>query len=99
MFPKEIQYVISNYQIFGVIPLDKTLHFLVGAIITVVLRWRKVSIQNTFIILAFIEITKEIIDSKTLQSSIHEEVMDFIATFIYPAILYCVIAFKKAKSK
>lgn len=87
MFPIHIQKIISTYQILGIIPLDKFLHFIVGMIVTLALKYTKFSFKTTFIIIFGLCVLKEIIDYGTLQSSILESIADTVVTFIYPLML------------
>src|SRR3989338_3376180 len=95
MFPRDIQKFISAYQIFGLIPLDKTLHFFIGMLITILMRLCNQNMKRVLGVLLVIVITKEIIDLNTLQSSILETFWDALVTFIYPVIILIVIEIKK----
>lgn len=95
IFPNAVQTVISTYKIGGIIPLDKTLHFTVGMLVTIILRIKKIHIKKIFIFLASIEFIKEIHDSFTLNSSFFEEFLDMFWTLAYPLLLLIVIKSKK----
>ena len=95
MFPRDIQKFISAYQIFGLIPLDKTLHLFIGMLITILMRLFNQNMKRVLGVLLVIVITKEIIDLNTLQSSILETFWDALVTFIYPVIILIVIEIKK----
>lgn len=95
MFPPEIQYVISNYQVFGLLPLDKILHFFIGAIITVALRILGINPTWTLIIVAIVAMIKEAIDSYTLNNSTTEHIVDILVSVLYPALLLGVSHLKR----
>jgi hypothetical protein len=87
MFPKHVQHFISNYQILGIIPLDKVLHVVIGAIITICLRAFKFRLRYVGLVLGGLCVVKEVIDLNTLNSSVIESIMDTLATFVYPVLL------------
>lgn len=95
MFPRHIQYLISNYNIFGFIPLDKTLHFVIGTLITIILRLFKIRMRFIFLFIIVIELIKEFIDYKTLNSTLSEQIIDALITLTYPIILILVIKLKE----
>ncbi len=88
MFPPEVQQIISNYLVFGFLPLDKLLHFLVGAILAAGLRLSGRTFRTTFILIGVIAVVKEVIDSFTLNSVLEEHCLDIIVTLIYPTVMY-----------
>lgn len=99
IFPKAVQTIISNYKIAGFIPLDKVLHFLVGMLVTIILRTKKVKISRIMILLITLEVIKEVHDSYTLNSSLLEEFLDFFCTLSYPLLLFIVIKSKQKLQK
>jgi hypothetical protein len=94
MFPPEIQKIISTYQIFGFIPLDKVLHVLVGMIITIVLRTFKLRMGLVFTIVFLLAVAKEINDTFVLNNTMEEHILDILVSIAYPLILWVAIIFK-----
>ncbi len=94
-FPPEIQRIISTYLVFGFIPLDKLLHFLVGAIVAIGLRLSGRSFRSVFIVVAILAIAKEVNDSFILNNSIIENGLDIIVTLAYPILIYGIDRIKK----
>lgn len=82
--------------IFGVIPLDKVLHFLIGMLITIVLRWRKVSINKILLLIFILELIKETHDSFVLNNTMEEHILDALVTFLYPALIWVIIKIKSS---
>lgn len=99
MFSPEIQHIISNYQILGVIPLDKALHFIVGAVLTIILRWMRVSMRTVFIVIGVIAVGKEVNDYFVLNNSYGEQILDIGVTFIYPMLIWGVLKLNKATGR
>jgi hypothetical protein len=95
MFPPEIQKIISTYQIFGFIPLDKVLHVLVGMIITIVLRTFKLRMGLVFTIVFLLAVAKEINDTFVLNNTMEEHILDILVSIAYPLILWVAIIFKE----
>ena len=95
LFPKDIQKVISTYKIFDFIPLDKTLHVIVGMIVTISMRSFGLKMRWIFLCLVILEIIKESIDNTAMTATTEEHLLDVLATVIYPLILLIVIAVKK----
>jgi hypothetical protein len=95
MFPPEIQKIISTYQIFGFIPLDKVLHVLVGMIITIVLRTFKIRMGLVFTIVFLLAVAKEINDTFVLNNTMEEHILDILVSIAYPLILWVAIIFKE----
>ncbi len=87
MFPAKVQFLISNYLIFGLIPLDRTLHFVVGMIISIIMREKKQSFKKIFIVIGVLELIKEVIDIRTLNHKFTDTIWDAAVTFAYPLIL------------
>lgn len=87
MFPAELQYLISNYLIFGFLPLDKVLHVVAGAVLTILLRLFGLKLGKIFLIIGVIAAAKEYHDSFVLNNSPLEHLVDFLVTFLYPALL------------
>lgn len=98
-FPTQIQSIISSYKILGFVPLDKTLHFIVGMIITIIMRKFKVRMLFIFLILAAVELFKEFNDYYVLNSTLAEQIIDALATFIYPIMIMIIIKLKARNDK
>lgn len=98
MFPAKIQYLISNYQVFGVLPLDKILHFFIGAILTVGLRLMGVKPSWTLFFVTMIAVVKEVIDSYTINNSNLEHFVDILVSILYPLLLLGVARLKQHSS-
>lgn len=96
MFPRDIQFIISNYLILDFIPLDKFLHFIVGIIITLLVRMAGFRIRYSFLLILITCVVKEVIDIKTLDSKLSESILDTVVTFFYPVL---VLSVKKIKEK
>lgn len=92
----KIQGFISTYQIFGLIPLDLTLHFIIGMLWTIIGLKRNISFGKLAIGLALIALGKEANDYffhyKTHWS---EYASDFAVTMLYLVIVYLVRKTKK----
>lgn len=99
MFPQNVQKIISSYQILGIIPLDKVLHFIVGMILTIVMRKMNFRFRWVFGILVMLEAVKEFIDSYAYSSTLEEHLLDALATLSYPTIILIVIYIKKKTSQ
>ncbi|GEM_PF-6611121 len=99
MFPAHIQYFMSTYLVFGIFPLDKVLHLLVGMFITIVMRLFKFRMRMIFLIIAVVALIKEAIDSRIMTNTIEENILDAIATFSYPLLLHLAIKVKSAQRK
>lgn len=88
---------ISEYQIFGLIPLDLTLHFIIGMLWTIVGLKKNISFGKLTVGLAFIALAKEANDYffhyKTHWS---EYVSDFSVTMLYLVIVYLIRKTKRS---
>jgi len=88
---------ISNTKIAGFIPLDLTLHFLIGAIITIIGLKKKFSLKSILIFLFILATLKEINDYFFhFKADWREYAGDFLVTFIYPLLIYLI---RKIKPK
>lgn len=97
MFPAHVQKFISSYYVFGLLPLDKVLHFIVGVFVTIVLRKWGASMRRTVTVLLLFALLKELIDSFTLNNSFFEHCIDVFATMIYPMLVWLIIMLKTEK--
>lgn len=90
---------ISDYNLFGFLPLDKTLHFFFGMWLTMLLRSYRVRFKIIFSVLIGLELIKETYDSFYLESTLLEHCLDFVVTLLYPIILLGVVELKKRLPK
>ena len=84
---------ISRTYIWG-IPLDTTLHVLVGFLVTYFGLKMKISFGRVFFFLLIIESLKAISAAMTIDHNIAHGLKEFFATFIYP---FWVWIFRKLK--
>ncbi len=87
MFPREVQKIISSYQIFGVIPLDKTLHFALGLVVTLVGVRLGVRLRWIFLALLVAGAVKEYFDTFVYTSHWVEHGLDILAGLSYVVLL------------
>jgi len=88
---------ISSTDILGVIPLDLTLHFIIGAIITIICLKKKLKLSTVFILLFIIASLKEINDYFFhWKADWTEYAGDFVVTFGY---LFLVYLYRKLKKR
>lgn len=79
--------VISKTYLFDTIRLDLLLHFILGIILTLLIRkWKKSPLFALALVL-FIQLIKEYYDSFTLNASLSESVLDTVVTISYPLTL------------
>lgn len=91
---------ISTGTIFGIIPLDLFLHFLIGGIITIFCLVKKVGHFYTFLALVSIAGLKEANDYFFHHYSNWEEyATDFCITFLYLGLSLAIKKFKVFNSK
>ena len=87
---------ISSTLVAGV-KLDYILHFLVGAIVTILLlKLTKLQFSLIFLIVLFLELTKEFFDSFILSSTLGGHLIDIICTMLYPTAYYYIKKFKES---
>lgn len=84
--------LISKTYYFG-IPLDTTLHVVVGFLITYIGIKLKFSFKKVFIFLFIIESLKALMGAMTIDHNIWHGLKEFFATFIYPAIYWLYLKF------
>jgi hypothetical protein len=90
--------LISKTTILG-LPLDTTLHVLVGFLITYIGLKLKFSFLRVFIFLLIIESIKAYFAALTIEHSILHGMKEFFATFVYPALLWLVRKIKASKNQ
>ena len=95
LFPPHVQKFISGYRIFGVLPLDKTLHFVIGMGLTILLKKLGMRLRYVFLTVLVIEILKEISDKDVIGNTPEEHAWDILATMLYPLLLIAVWVVKK----
>ena len=87
---------ISSTKIFGVIPLDRTLHFLIGALITIICLKKNFKLRTIFLLLFVIATLKEINDYFFhFKADWKEYAGDFLITFTYLFFVYLIREIKK----
>ncbi|PIP96581.1 MAG: hypothetical protein COW00_19395 [Bdellovibrio sp. CG12_big_fil_rev_8_21_14_0_65_39_13] len=88
--------VISNTLLFGFLPLDIVLHYLVGLCITILLLKKlKNNLILAFFILLSLAIAKEIFDSFSLTATWMESIKDLSVTMIHPFMLFIIRKWRK----
>jgi hypothetical protein len=90
--------LISKTTIFG-LPLDTTLHVVVGFLITYIGLKLKYSFLRVFIFLLIVESIKAYYAALTIEYSILHGIKEFIATFVYPAMVWLVRKIKTSKNQ
>lgn len=80
--------LISKTTIMGVVPLDTTLHIIVGFLITFIGLKMKISFLKVFIFLLILESIKAVSAAMTIDHDIFHGMKEFFATFTYPAMLW-----------
>lgn len=88
---------ISKYQIFGIIPLNATLHLLISAIITITLIKKGVKALNVFILIFLLGLTKEIFDSQALGNTMEKHIRDMGLNLVFPLIFLAISLIKRKK--
>lgn len=78
------------------IPLDTTLHVVVGFLVTYIGLKLKFSFFRVFIFLLIIESIKAALGAMELSFTFLHGLKEFLATFTYPALVWCV---RKIKQK
>jgi len=86
---------ISDIVIFGPVTLDLILHFIIGALITIILlKYTKLEFFKIFLIVLLLELFKEFCDSFILTSTLKGHLVDIFATMIYPVTIGLIRRFK-----
>jgi len=88
---------ISSITYWGGIPLDTTLHVVVGFLVTFIGLKLKFSFLRVFLFLLFIESLKAFHAAMTIDHDILHGMKEFFATFTYPAILWVIRKVKEKK--
>lgn len=86
---------ISKIYIFGVIPLDTTLHVIVGFLIMVIGMKMKLGFWRSFFILFVLESLKALMGAMTIDHDILHGIKEFLATFVYPFFYFMIRKIKK----
>lgn len=87
---------ISSYKIWGMVPLDLTMHLFVGAIWTLIGVFQESSLKTVFLGLVIIAGTKEACDYIFhLPSPFSEYLYDFLISFVFIGILWLTRRTKK----
>lgn len=88
--------LVSSITFLG-IPLDTTLHVLVGFLVTYIGLKLKFSFLRVFIFLLILESLKALHAAMTIDHDILHGMKEFFATFIYPALLWLVRKIRENK--
>jgi|GEM_PF-4105621 len=85
-------------KIAGIIPVDKTLHVIVGYFIMLfMLKKFKTSFLSSLFVVAALALLKELIDSRVLNYTLEEGIMDFSASIILPSFMIFIRKLKTGK--
>ena len=96
----EVLTYISVTKIAGVLPLDLTLHFIIGGIITIIGLRKGLSLPAVFILLVVVAGLKELNDYFFhFRADWQEYASDFIVTFGYIFIIFLVRMIRGKSSK
>ena len=91
---------ISSTDLFGFIPLDLTLHFIIGAIITIIGLKKNLELSTIFYILFTIATLKEVNDYFFhFKTDWKEYAGDFVITFGYLFFVFLARKLKRRLSK
>lgn len=89
---------ISSVTFYG-IPLDTTLHIIVGFLVTFIGLKLNFSFRRVFIFLFIIESIKATHAAMTIDHDILHGAKEFFATFLYPAGLFLIRKIKASREK
>ena len=78
----------NTEKFFGVLPVDITLHFFGGLILTLILLRFKLKLPLVFVIVLFIGILKEYNDSFIMGATTQEALEDLLFTILFPIFLF-----------
>lgn len=85
-------------KIAEVIPVDKTLHVLVGyALMIIILKKTKSSFPLALGAVALLALVKELLDSRVLNYTFEEGLIDFLASVAIPVLLLGIRRLKTGK--
>jgi len=90
---------ISEYYIFGIIPLDTTLHVVVGFLVTFVGLKMGFRFGRVFLFLLALETIKATHAAMTIDHDWLHGAKEFFATFTYPAWVYLIRKMKAKKAE
>jgi|GEM_PF-3827013 len=88
---------VSNTKVFGVVPLDNILHFLIGLFLYGTFR-KKLGPLRAFSLVLLIALLKEVFDWLGPRFLIGEALKDVAFTIAMPAILVIIYLIKKKNS-
>ena len=86
---------ISKTKLFGWLPLDYLLHFVVGIILMVIFTKVMKSVFKAFLLLLTIQVLKEILDSFSLTATWQEALTDTALTLSYPVLVIFIVLLKR----
>ncbi len=90
---------ISKYQIFGIIPLNITLHLVISTTITIYLLKKKFKPLKVFIIIFMLGLLKEFFDANALGNTWQKHVRDMCINLFFPSLVLLVGYIKKKASE
>jgi hypothetical protein len=86
---ESINRYISHHKFFDLLPVDLTLHFIIGAVLVVYCLRKNLSYRRTMAILFCVALGKEIFDYlHVLPASPWEYISDFSVTMVYGILLW-----------
>lgn len=86
---------ISKYQIFGIIPLNATLHLLISTTITIFLLKKKLKPIKVFFIIFMLGLLKELFDANALGNTWQKHIGDMCINLFFPSLVLIVSYIKK----
>lgn len=89
---------ISRTKIYGIIPLNATLHFLISTSITIFLIRRKVKPHHAFFFILLLGLAKEVFDSYALGNTMAKHIRDMVINLTFPTLVI-VVHYIKNKAK
>lgn len=85
-------------KIAEIIPVDKTLHVLVGYLIMLfMLKKLKTGFLPSLLVVAALALLKELLDSRVLNYTFEEGLLDFLASIVLPSIMILINRLKTGK--
>lgn len=85
---------ISAYRILGFIPLGMPLHIGISALITILLLKRGMKLNQVFILVFMIGLSKEILDSFVINNTMKKHILDMCYDMSFPTLLVMLEATK-----
>lgn len=88
---KNLQFIlgtISATRLFGFIPLGMILHITITTLISIFLLRRGMKFKHVFIIVFFIGLSKEILDSFVLNNTLQKHILDMCYNLSFLTLIY-----------